>query len=131
MSIELLAVLLILLLVVLFVGGIQIISILLISRDTTRIPEIISRLSGVEAITRGLAADIEMGVDGLSSNELWRSADGKYTAGSFEELLNMVASDPAGPLSADEISAIKSIFEKIMKSPLDDGDDDVNEPWKL
>jgi CHASE3 domain sensor protein len=129
MSVETLAVLLVLLIVGLAAAGAVFASILLVSRDTTRIPEVLSRLTKTEELITKLSTDVNVELkDNGNISEIWKSADGKYTANSFEELLAMMANDPEGPLTADEINAIKSVFEKITGDHDDDEDD--KEPWK-
>jgi hypothetical protein len=129
MSVETLAVLLVLLIVSLAASGVLFATLLLVSRDTTRIPELLSRLTKTEELITKLSADVNLQIDDNNNmSEIWKSADGKYTAGSFEELLSMMAGDPDGPLTPDEINAIKSVFEKITGESNDDDDD--KEPWK-
>lgn len=105
-------------------GGLALL-IVLMSRDTTRIPELINRVTNVEKLTEKLSADVNM--EQSSTNELWRTADGKYEASSFEELLTKMVQDPNTPFTSDEIESIDSIFNKIMETP---DDDDADEAWK-
>lgn len=118
---------LVLLIVGLFCTGLILAGILLISRWIALIPEVLARVSNTEQLV------IQLSTDGHSTSEvspeLWRTADGKYTASSFEELLSKMASDPDSPLTTDEINAIKSVFKKIMQEDLDE-DDTPPEPWK-
>lgn len=126
MSTDTLALLLSFLIISLFgFGGIAAL-IILVSRDTTKTPEIINRVSNIEKLVERLSADVSAERDSAVA-EIWRTADGKYEATSFEELLTQMAQDPNTPLSANEIESIKSIFEKIM------GESDDEEPttgWK-
>jgi hypothetical protein len=126
MSVESLAVLLVLLIVGLAVAGAVWASILLVSRDTIKIPELLSRVTKTEDAVNKLLSDVNSDQDD-NVTEVWQSQDGKYVAGSFDELLAMMASDPDGPLTEDEINAIKSIFEKITG---DSDEDDATDPWK-
>lgn len=132
---EIFALLLVLIVVifVLAVGGGLFATMLLMSRDTVRIPEILSRLTRTEDVITTLAKDLDADLN-YSGNmkEIWKSSDGKYVANSFEELLSMMANDPDGPLSPDEIATIKSIFEKIIDDDKNDDDsiDNEKEPWK-
>ena len=102
-------------------------AILLLSKDTTKIPEIINRLINTEMILGQLAQDVGMEINERDANVRWKTADGKYQASSFEELLHFMASDPNGPLTIEEIDAIKSVFDKIAQNDDDDGSD---EPWR-
>ena len=126
--------LLMLLIVGLFCTALVLGGIVLLSRSTTLIPELLVRTSNVEAIVTQLSADVAS-VASNEPTELWRTADGKYTAGSFEELLSKMANDPESPLTPEEINAIKSVFKKIMQDDPEDlfnsGDSDTDEPWKL
>lgn len=99
--------------------------IILISRDTTKIPELVTRVTNIEKLAEQLASDVIAERDSPIS-EVWRTADGKYEAESFEELLTQMAQDPNTPLSREEIDSIKSIFEKIMGEP----DDDSSNDWQ-
>jgi hypothetical protein len=124
----------ILLLVFIFLSVIQFLGlaglILFLSRDTTRIPELISRLTNVENLTQQLASDVnaeQLNMGGMQ--EIWRTPDGKYQADSFEGLVSKMANDPEGPLSPDEIDTIKSLFNKILGQP-DNDNDEPEEPWK-
>lgn len=130
MSTDTLALLLSFLFVSLFGFGGLVALLILMSRDTTKIPEIINRVSNIEKLTEHLSADVS-GERNIS-RELWRTADGKYEATSFEELLTTMAQDPNTPLSIEEVNSIKSIFEKIMgeTSDDDDDDDDSSSSWK-
>jgi hypothetical protein len=129
MSVETFAVLIVLLIVGLAAAGAIFASILLISRDTTRIPELLNRLIKTEDLVTKLSSDVGMELNDTSNaSEIWKSADGRYTASSFEKLLSMMANDPDGPLTTDEINAIKSVFEKIIGDV--DEDDEETEPWK-
>jgi hypothetical protein len=104
--------------------------ILFLSRDTTKIPELLARVSNIEELVEQLAAEVSAEI-GEPLREFWKTSDGKYTATSFEELLSNMASDPNGPLSQEELDAIRSIFDKIAgeSSDSDEDDEDV-EPWK-
>jgi hypothetical protein len=125
MSTDTLALLLSFLIISLFGFGGLAALIILVSRDTTKTPEVVNRVSNIEKIVEGLAADV--GAErSMPATEIWRTADGKYEAGSFEELLTKMAQDPNTPLSVDEIESIKSIFEKIMG----ESDDDEPTGWK-
>ena len=128
MSVETLAVLLVLLIVGLAAATAIFASVLLVSRDTVKIPEILSRLTKTEDLITHLSSEVNAEVANSGMKEVWKSHDGKYTADSFEELLAMMANDPEGPLSEEEITAIKSVFEKITGEP--DDDDEDKEPWK-
>jgi hypothetical protein len=123
---------LVLLLVFVFLSMLQFLTtigfILFMSRDTTRIPEIVSRLTNIENLTQQLSSDVSAEqMNGFQ--ELWATPDGKYKASSFEELISKMASDPNGPLSQEEIDAIRSAFDKILGQP-DDDNDEPDEPWK-
>jgi hypothetical protein len=125
MSTDTLALLLSFLIISLFGFGGLAALIILVSRDTTKTPEVVNRVSNIEKIVERLAADV--GAErSMPAAEIWRTADGKYEAGSFEELLTKMAQDPNTPLSVDEIESIKSIFEKIMG----ESDDDEPTGWK-
>jgi len=100
--------------------------ILLASRDTTKIPELIARTTNIEKMLEHLSADVGVEMAGGAVREVWRSADGKYEASSFEELLTKMTNDPNSPLTADEIESIKSIFDKI----LGESDDPEKEDWQ-
>lgn len=115
--------------VMLFGFGLVIGGLLLLSRETSKMPEIIARMNNVEKMCEQLLADVGIELN-RPAQEIWRTADGKYEAKSFEELLHHMASDPNGPLSSDEIDAIKSVFEKIMQNPDEDDDDTPKEPWQ-
>jgi hypothetical protein len=106
----------------LILGGI-----LLLSKNTTLLPELLSRVAMTEEITRELLNDVR--AETSEPEEIWRTSDGKYTAGSFEELLSKMASDPDGPLTQEEINAIKSVFNKIAQDDTNN-DDEPKEPWK-
>lgn len=136
MSIETLA-LLLTFLIVSMVGFFGLATIMvLISRDTTKIPEVVMRLSHIESLVGELTSDIRAEISASQASEmahprlqeLWRTADGKYEAESFEALLSKMADDPNSPLSPQEIEAIQSVFEKIMG--VQDEDDDQEERWK-
>jgi len=122
MTTDMLAILLISFITPLFCTGLILGTLLFISRDTTKIPELVSRLVNVERITSKLAEDVNSEIG--PGTERWRSADGRYEASSFEELLSNMATDPDGPLDQDEIDAIKSVFEKIMKNNNDEPKND-------
>ena len=130
MNIDILALLLTFLIVSLFGFSILGALILFVSRDTTKVPEILTRLQIVESMLMRLVADVdaEIGTDDKTP-EIWKTADGKYTATSFEDLIGMMASDPSGPLSPDEVNAIRSIFEKILGEK-DEDDDQDKDNWK-
>jgi hypothetical protein len=117
-----------LLMVMLFGFGVLFIAILLLSKETSKTPEIISRLLNVEMLTQQLVADVGMELNGANT-KIWRSADGKYQANSFDELLQQMSADPDGPLSKDEIETIQSVFDKIMQMP-DEDDDEPTENWQ-
>lgn len=102
---------------------------LLLSKETTKIPEIINRLVNTEMLLGQLAQDVGMEINEREANVQWKTADGKYQASSFEELLHFMASDPNGPLTGEEIDAIKSVFDKIAQNDSDD-EDGPNEPWR-
>jgi hypothetical protein len=135
MNIDTLALLLTFLLVSLIGFFSVIVVMVLISRDTTKIPELVSRVSSVEALMGMLTADVgaEIAASHASAinspREIWRTADGRYEAGSFEELLSKMADDPESGLTVEEIESIQSIFEKIMGLPNEDDEDD-EEKWK-
>jgi len=101
-------------------------AILLISKETSKIPELINRSVNAEMVLQQLAEDVNMEIND-DSEVMWRSADGKYQGSSFEDLLHKMSTDPDGPLSADEIDAIKSVFDKIAGQP---DDDEPQEPWR-
>ena len=101
-------------------------AILLISKETSKIPELINRSINAEMVLQQLAEDVNMEIND-DSEVMWRSADGKYQGSSFEDLLHKMSTDPDGPLSADEIEAIKSVFDKIAGQP---DDDEPQEPWR-
>lgn len=101
-------------------------SILLISKETSKIPELVSRLIGAEMMLTQLINEVDMERDNRQT--MWRSADGRYEASSFEELLHRMATDPDSTLSTDEIEAIQSVFKKI--SQKSDENPDSSEPWK-
>lgn len=105
-------------------------AILLLSKDVTKIPEIINRLINIELITAQLADDVNMEINDADAELRWKTADGKYQGSSFEELLHKMSSDPNGPLSADEIDAIKSVFDKITQQPNNNENNEPDEPWK-
>jgi hypothetical protein len=111
--------------------------IVLISRDTTKIPETIARLTNVESIIGELTSDIRAEIVASQTEaihpwqpqELWRTADGKYEAPSFEALLSKMVDDPDSTLTIEEKEAMQSIFEKIM-GVNDDDDDRSDTRWK-
>jgi hypothetical protein len=125
MSTDTLALLLSFLIISLFGFGGLAALIILVSRDTTKTPEVVNRVSNIEKLVERLAADVTA-ERSSPMTEVWRTADGKYEANSFEELLTKMAQDPETPLSSDEIESIKSIFEKIMGQH----DDDEPTGWK-
>lgn len=125
MSTDTLAILLSFLLVSLFGFGGLAALILFVSRDTTKIPELIARVTNVEKMSEILSADVNAARN-EPFTQVWRTADGKYEAGSFEELLTKMAQDPDTPLSSEEIDSLRSIFEKIMGEK----DDDESTGWK-
>lgn len=125
MSTDTLALLLSFLLVSLFGFGGLAALIILVSRDTTKTPELVNRVTNIEKLVEHLSADVDA-ERSSPMTEVWRTADGKYEAGSFEELLTKMAQDPDTPLSADEINSLRSIFEKIMGEK----DDDESTGWK-
>jgi hypothetical protein len=104
-------------------------AILLVSKETTKIPEILNRLVNTEMILTQLAEDVNLEMRNDQTPELWKTADGKYQGMSFEDLLQKMSLDPDGPLTSDEIDAIKSVFDKIAQNP-DDDDDSPQEPWR-
>jgi len=137
MNIDTLALLLTFLLVSL-IGFFSVITIIvLISRDTTKIPEVIARLTNVESIVGELTSDIRTEIVAGQTEtlhpwqpqELWRTADGKYEAPSFEALLSKMADDPDSSLTIEEKEAIQSIFEKIM-GVQDEDNDKPDDRWK-
>lgn len=136
MDINTLALLLTFLLVSLIGFFSVIVIMVLISRDTTKIPELVARVSSVEALVGMLTADVgaEIAASHASAmgrpREIWRTADGRYEAGSFEELLTKMSDDPNSGLTVEEIESIQSIFEKIMGLPNEEDDEDDEQRWK-
>lgn len=137
MNIEHLALLLVFLIVSL-VGFFSLtIIVMLMSRDTTRIPEVIARIVNMENIIGELTSDIRTeivagqseSIHSWSPQEVWRTADGKYEATSFEALLSKMVDDPDSTLTVEEKEAMQSIFEKIM-GVHDDEDDASDNRWK-
>ena len=114
-----------------------IIIMVLLSRDTTKIPEAIARLTNVESIIGELTSDIRAEIVASQTEaihpwqpqELWRTADGKYEAPSFEALLSKMVDDPDSNLTTEEKEAIQSIFEKIVGIQ-DDDEDKSDDRWK-
>ena len=109
--------------------GILFIAILLMSKETSKISEINSRLVNVEMLSQQLVTDVGLELNNANT-QIWRSADGKYQADSFEGLLRQMSTDPSGPLSKDEIETIKSVFDKIMQMPDEDDEDQSMEDWQ-
>ena len=109
--------------------GILFIAILLMSKETSKISEINSRLVNVEMLSQQLVTDVGLELNNANT-QIWRSADGKYQADSFEGLLRQMSTDPSGPRSKDEIETIKSVFDKIMQMPDEDDEDQSMEDWQ-
>lgn len=57
---------------------------------------------------------------------VYRSADGKYTANSPNELLEKMINDPSSGINPNDVESLKRFFERMS---LDD-DDDESEEWK-
>lgn len=90
--------LIILLLIILFCTGILFGSILLVSRDTSKIGRVELLL---DALTKESHAPVQ---------EKWVSSDGRYEAESFEMLLLQMINDPDTPLSTEQVAVIRTIF---------------------
>lgn len=99
--------------------------IILSSRDTTKIPELLTRTMNTERLMEQLTADVSAETHSVPLQESWRTADGRYEARSFEELLTKMTQDPNSPLTVDEIESIRSVFDKIMGNADDDEEYDL------
>lgn len=121
MSIEILATILITIIFSLFITGILflIVSQLNSLQYSNKITELNNEIRDLHSMITSLITDEDL------NNKLFRTADGKYIANSFEELIDKMANDPDGPLTNDEIDAIRSVLNKIIQEPIDDDD----EPW--
>lgn len=94
--------------------------VLLLSKNVVLIPELLQRIINLENSFINTTSDTE---EDYSTHTLWQSADGRYKANSFEELLSKMLDDPNSPFSPEEIEAIKSALNKIMGNKNDEEDD--------
>ena len=108
----------------LFTVGMCVGTMLLISRDTNKISEILSRVWSIETNVSELTSAVRSDIS--SAPTTWQSADGKYQASSFEELIAKMAADPNSGLAQEDIDAINRIFGQISH---DDSEDD-GDSWK-
>ena len=74
----------------------------------------------------------EMMRDNQKSNKngpkaIFRTADGKYVAGSLKELFEKMTSDPHSPIDKGELEALKKIFDQISSEIENDDDDEDDE----
>lgn len=126
---EYLALLIVLNVLVIVCFGVLFIGILIIARETMKMPEIISRLLNIESLTQQLVSDVGFEMSSIGKPTVFRSADGKYEASSFEELLQLMSGDPNSSLTKEDLDTIKALFQKFLQDQQDD-DDDPPEDWK-
>ena len=126
------------LLVFLFGIGTILLLLVLVLRDSTKLPEINSRLFKVEQMLQSLIGNVQMSQMEDSFNEalkeqnessshakrIYRSADGKYEADSVDKLLMMMVNDPHSSVDPNDLEALKRIFEQITKNIENDEDDE-------
>lgn len=112
-----------------------------IAYNTAKLSEINTRTFKLEHQVNTMSTNMQMGQmesafdemmkDQIKSSKsehkaIYRTADGKYTAGSLKELLGKIAADPDSKINPDELNAIKKFFDQI-SSEMDDEEDDEDE----
>jgi hypothetical protein len=91
--------------------------------NASKIDNIIHRLDELQKYMHHIFTD----ANNVPQQQLWRTADGKYTASSFEELLAKMANDPDSSLTEDQVQTLKDIFGKILRDTSKEDDDDIEE----
>ena len=111
----------------------------IIVHNATKLTEINSRSFKIEHQLAVLSTNMQMSQmensfdemmeDQQKSNKggpkaIFRTADGKYVAGSLKELFEKMTSDPHSPIDKSEIEALKKIFDQISSDIENDDDED-------
>lgn len=145
------------LLIFLFGVGITILFQAIIVKEIAKIPELVSRVHKIEHLVQTMSTNIQMGqmeesfnqilkdssspqqlppglIAGSSGNGkiLYRSADGKHTASSLEELFEKMVQDPTSGINKHDLESLKKLFEQINQEiqPEEETDEDDEEDWK-
>lgn len=119
-------------LVLLGLGVLIGIGVMLLERTKVAITVSQSSDERLNAIEQFLAAEFPGGEAPI----IYKSADGKYTGSSLEEVMDKMANDPDTPLNESDINSIRHLFENFgfespkAFDPSKEDDDEDDEPWK-
>lgn len=94
---------------------------------TRRIPVVEERLQTVEEYLAGLSEEVNIGMGEGQGMEgapmVFRSLDGKHTAGSLEELMEKMANDPDSGIDGQDVEALREFFRKIIAEESEDDEE--------
>jgi len=101
-------------------------ALLIVIRDTSKIPDISIRLIRTEHVLNQLMFNMQLQdmahtLDGQKGKVMFKTPDGKHTASSPNELIEKIMNDPEYNIEPKNQDGLRRFFEELMK-------DDEDEP---